>query len=77
MTQYHELSQILELLIYYRFNNRYVTQVYCTNDMCTPLDTTITEACNYVCGSDTCPLGRAKIFRVFGINVHSFIWYKT
>merc|ERR1712241_500202 len=36
-------------------HHRYVAKVYCTNDMCTPLDTAITGACDYVCGSDTCP----------------------
>jgi len=34
---------------------RYVSQVSCVDDICTPLDTAITDACNYICGSDTCP----------------------
>merc|ERR1711884_930187 len=34
---------------------RYVSQVSCVDDICTPLDTAITDACNYICGDDACP----------------------
>merc|ERR1712110_412225 len=33
---------------------RYYSYVTCVNSVCTPVDTSITDACVYICGSSTC-----------------------
>ena len=34
--------------------SRYISYVTCVNSICTPVDTSITDACVYICGSSTC-----------------------